>query len=126
MSAITLFEAAKPAVTRALEAIEREKDAAQGKPLAPAPTIAAPVAVGIALVAATGGAADDTPELTLGAINERLHPISLSAAGLAEFGIEPLATRKAAKLYSHAQFEQACRAIVRCATDAMRGELEAA
>lgn len=121
-----LAEAAKPAVTRALEAIEREKDAAQGKPLAPAPTIAAPVAVGIALVAATGGAADDTPELTLGAINERLHPISLSAAGLAEFGIEPLATRKAAKLYSHAQFEQACRAIVRCATNALRGELEAA
>ena len=31
-----------------------------------------------------------------------------------------------AKMYSHAQFEQACRAIVRCATDAMRGELEAA
>lgn len=43
-----------------------------------------------------------------------------------QFGIEPLATRKAAKLYSNAQFEQACRAIVRCATDALRGELEAA
>ena len=41
-------------------------------------------------------------------------------------GIEPLATRKAAKLYSEAQFEQACRAIVRCATDALRGEMEAA
>lgn len=121
-----LAEAAKPAVTRALEAIEREKEAAPGKPLAPAPTIAAPVAAGIAPVAAVGSAADDAPTLTLGAINERLHPISLSAAGLAEFGIEPLATRKAAKMYSHAQFEQACRAIVRCATDALRGELEAA
>jgi len=121
-----LAEAAKPAVTRALEAIEREKDAAQGKPLAPAPTIASPVAAGIAPAVATGGAAYDTPDLTLGTINERLHPISISAAGLAEFGIEPLATRKAAKLYSQAQFEQACRAIVRCATDALRGELEAA
>jgi len=121
-----LAEAAKPAVTRALEAIEREKDAAPGKPLAPAPTIAAPVAAGIAPVVAVGSASDDTPELTLGAINERLSPISLSAAGLAEFGIEPLATKKAAKLYSQSQFEQLCRAIVRCATDALRGELDAA
>ena len=62
----------------------------------------------------------------MGAINERLSPISLSAAGLAEFGIEPLATKKAAKLYSQSQFEQLCRAIVRCATDALRGEMEAA
>ena len=111
---------------KAREAAERAAEVTPGKPIAPASTAAAPVAVGIAPVAATGGAADDTPELTLGAINERLHPISLSAAGLAEFGIEPLATRKAAKLYSQAQFEQACRAIVRCATDALRGALEAA
>jgi len=120
-----LAEAAKPAVTRALEAIEREKEAAPGKPIAPAPTAAAPVAAGIANAAATGDAADEAPTLTLGAINERLHPISISAAGLAEFGIEPLATKKAAKLYSQSQFEQLCQAIVRCATDAMRGELEA-
>jgi len=105
-----LAEAAKPAVTRALEEIERHK---------PDPRFAA-------VVASAPAQADEAPSLTLGAINERLHPISLSAAGLAEFGIEPLATRKAAKMYSHAQFEQACRAIVRCATDAMRGELEAA
>ena len=84
------------------------------------------MAAGIAPVAAVGSASDDTPELTLGAINERLSPISLSAAVLAEFGIEPLATKKSAKLYSQAQFEQACRAIVRCATDALRGDLDAA
>ncbi len=105
-----LSEAAKPAVTRALEEIERHKSD---------PRFAA-------VVASAPSPADESPTLTLGAINERLHPISLSAAGLAEFGIEPLATRKAAKLYSHAQFEQACQAIVRCATDALRGELEAA
>ena len=121
-----LAEAAKPAVTRALEAIEQEKEVAPGKPLAPVLTAAAPVAVGIAPAAAAGSAADDAPELTLSAINERLHPISLSAAGLAEFGIEPLATKKAAKLYSQSQFEQLCQAIVRCATDALRGELNAA
>lgn len=120
-----LAEAAKPAVTRALEAIEREKDAAPGKPLAPAPTIAAPVAAGIAPVVAVGSASDDTPELTLGAINERLSPISLSAAGLAEFGIEPLATKKAAKLYSQSQFAEICGAIARRAADAMREALEA-
>ena len=106
--------------------IAYQADGTPGKPLVPAPTAAAPVAAGIAPAVATGGAAYDTPDLTLGTINERLHPISISAAGLAEFGIEPLATRKAAKLYSQAQFEQACRAIVRCATDALRGELEAA
>lgn len=106
--------------------IAYQADGTPGKPLVPAPTAAAPVAAGIAPAVATGNAADDTPELTLGTINERLHPISISAAGLAEFGIEPLATRKAAKLYSQAQFEQACRAIVRCATDALRGEMEAA
>lgn len=73
-----------------------------------------------AVVASAPAPADETPTLTLGVINERLHPISVSAAGLAEFGIEPLATKKAAKLYSQSQFEQLCRAIVRCATDALR------
>lgn len=106
--------------------IAYQADGTPGKPLVPAPTAAAPVAAGIAPVVAVGSASDDTPELTLGAINERLSPISLSAAGLAEFGIEPLATKKAAKLYSQSQFEQLCRAIVRCATEALRGELEAA
>ena len=79
-----------------------------------------------AVVASAPAPADETPTLTLGVINERLHPISVSAAGLAEFGIEPMATHKAEKLYSRSQFEQLCQAIVRCATDALRGELEAA
>ena len=96
-------------------------EAVPGKPIAPASTAAAPVAAGIAPAVATGNAADEAPTLTLGAINERLHPISISAAGLAEFGIEPLATKKAAKLYSQSQFEQLCQAIVRCAIDAARG-----
>ena len=101
-------------------------EAVPGKPIAPASTAAAPVAAGIAPDVATGNAADEAPTLTLGAINQRLIPISISASGLAEFGIEPLATKKAAKLYSEAQFQLACRAIVRCAENALRGELEAA
>ena len=120
-----LAEAAKPAVTRALEAIEREKDAAPGKPLAPAPTIAAPVAAGIAPVVAVGSASDDTPELTLGAINERLSPISLSAAGLADLGIEPAGRERRAVLYRESQFAEICGAIARRAADAMREALEA-
>ena len=79
-----------------------------------------------AVVAGAPAQADEAPTLTIGAINQRLHPISISAAGLAEFGIEPLATKKAANLYSQSQFEQLCQAIVRCATDALRGEMEAA
>ena len=111
---------------KAREAAERAAEVTPGKPLAPAPIAAAPVAAGIAPAVATGNAADEAPTLTLGAINQRLIPISVSAAGLAEFGIEPMATRKAEKLYSRSQFEQLCQAIVRCATDAMRGELESA
>ena len=81
-----LAEAAKPAVTRALEMIEREKDGTPGKSVAPAPINVAPVADGIARAAATGDAADEAPTLTLGAINERLHPISVSAAGSRNMG----------------------------------------
>ena len=48
--------------------------------------------------------ADFEPTLNLSAINARLAPLSISGAGLAEFGIEPLATDKNARLYSEAQF----------------------
>lgn len=42
---------------------------------------------------------DSGERLTLGRINELIAPISISAAGLAELGFEPVATAKAAKLY---------------------------
>ncbi len=118
-----LAEAAKPAVTRALEAIEREKDAAPGKPLAPAPTAAAPVAAGIAHAAATGDAADEAPTLTLSAINDRLRPISISAAGLVDLGIEPAGRDKRAVLYRESQFAGLCDAIARRAMEAKRAAL---
>lgn len=48
--------------------------------------------------------ASNEPTLNVSAINKRLAPLSISAAGLAEFGIEPLANEKNARLYSEAQF----------------------
>lgn len=57
-------------------------------------------------------AGSNRPTLNLSAINARLAPLSISGAGLAEFGIEPLATDKNAKLYSEAQFEALLRKLV--------------
>jgi len=53
--------------------------------------------------------------LTLGAINERLHPIRIDAAGLAELGFEPVARDKAAKLYRASDFVAMCQAIAHVA-----------
>ena len=91
-----LAEAAKPAVTRALEEIERHKSD---------PRFAA-------VVASAPAPADEAPTLTLGAINERLHPISLSAAGLVDLGIEPAGRDKRAVLYSESQFAEICQVLV--------------
>ena len=58
---------------------------------------------------------DPGKTLTLGLINERLSPISISSAGLAELGFEPVARDKAAKLYRASDFAAMCRAIARVA-----------
>jgi len=57
--------------------------------------------------------------VTLGQLNARLTPISITAAGLAELGFEPCATAKAAKLYREADFARICRAIANHALAAM-------
>ncbi len=49
--------------------------------------------------------------LTLGLINQRLRPLRIDAAGLAELGFEPVARDKAAKLYRASDFAAMCRAI---------------
>lgn len=82
---------------------EQEHATPRGEP-APAPTAVSAVAGGTARAVEAGGAESHKPTLTLGAINARLAPISISGAGMSEFGIEPLATDKRAKLYSEAQF----------------------
>ena len=68
---------------------------------------------------------DEAPTLTLGGINERLRPISISAAGLVDLGIEPAGRDKRAVLYRKSQFAEICGAIARRAADAMREALEA-
>lgn len=55
---------------------------------------------------------DEPATLTLGDINARLAPLNLSAAGLAELGVQHTATRKAAKLYRESDFERICAAII--------------
>lgn len=53
------------------------------------------------------------PTLTLGAMNDRFGGVlSLSARGLATLGFEPMATKKAAVLFSEAQFLAICDALV--------------
>lgn len=56
--------------------------------------------------------ADEPATLRLGQINERLAPISLSVAGLADLGITHSATDKAAKLYRESDFQRICRALI--------------
>ena len=60
---------------------------------------------------ASAAAADSGAQITLGQLNARLSPISITAAGLAELGFEPCATAKAAKLYRESDFTAICRAI---------------
>lgn len=57
--------------------------------------------------------ADEPATLRLGQINERLAPISLSAAGLAELGIDHSATDRAAKLYRESDFVRICEALIK-------------
>ena len=75
--------------------------------------------------AAVVAGADEAPTLTLSAINDRLRPISLSAAGLVDLGIEPAGRERRAVLYRQSQFAEICGAIARRAADAMREALEA-
>lgn len=57
--------------------------------------------------------AKDAPMLTLSQINDFLAPISITSAGLAELGFQPVATVKAARLYNDADFQLICAAIAR-------------
>lgn len=92
-----LAEAAKPAVTRALEEIERHKSD---------PRFAAVVA------SAPAPQADEPATLKLRSINERLAPIALTEAGIRSLGIEPDGRDKRAVLYRESDFLQICRALM--------------
>jgi len=55
--------------------------------------------------------ADDGALMTLGDIQDAIAPLSISAAGLSELGIEPVGREKAAKLYRAADFSQICEVL---------------
>jgi putative phage-type endonuclease len=56
-------------------------------------------------------ATDNGARLTLGQINERLSPVSITVAGLSELGYEPVAVVKAARMYPASKFKAICQAI---------------
>lgn len=68
--------------------------------------------------ATSGDEPDNEPSLNLGEINARLAPISVSASGLADLGIDPVGRERRAVLYSEAQFPRICRAIAQHAMNA--------
>lgn len=57
------------------------------------------------------GNPDNGARLTLGQINERLSPISISVAGLSTLGFDPVEQVKASRLYRECDFGSICAAI---------------
>jgi len=55
--------------------------------------------------------ADDGARMTLGEINARIAPVSITVAGLSLLGYEPVAIEKAARLYPASKFAAICAAI---------------
>lgn len=55
--------------------------------------------------------ADDGTRLTLGQINERLSPVSITVDGLASLGFEPVERIKASRLYRECDLPAICKAI---------------
>ena len=94
----------------------------------PAPQQAVPPEEPIQLVRAQQQAqapapqADDGVRLKLGEINARLHPISISADGLASLGFPHVATDKSARLYRACDFEAICAAMRRHLQAVSQGE----
>ena len=62
---------------------------------------------------ATAIRTDSGARLSLGQINDRIAPLSISVAGLAELGFEPVAQVKASRLYCESDFPSICAAIAR-------------
>lgn len=58
-----------------------------------------------------GTPADNSARITLGEINARIAPVSITVAGLSLLGYEPVAVEKAARLYPASKFPAICAAI---------------
>ena len=70
--------------------------------------------------------ADAGAKITLGQINQRLSPIALSVAGLAQLGIQPAGKDRAAVLYLESDVARICSVLIRHLTAVARGEIKEA
>ena len=70
--------------------------------------------------------ADTGAKITLGQINQRLSPIALSAAGLAQLGIQPAGKERAAVLYLESDVARICSVLIRHLTTVARIEIKEA
>jgi len=80
--------------------------------------------VDMASQADIGTHADDGARITLGQINERIAPVSITVAGMSTLGFEPVAVVKAARMYRECDLPAICRAIAKHVLAA--AEMEAA
>lgn len=106
------LDAERAEVRRQQEAVEaeqrrlREAQAAAAQP--------APVAIpSQPAVVAQPSPAESEAKVTLGVINSRLSPISLTAAGLAELGIQPAGRERSAVLFRESDVARICAALIR-------------
>lgn len=90
---------------------EAAAKAAQVVQKASAPVVAQPAPVVVTPVVVQPAPVASASTIKLGQINERLAPIQLSAAGLAELGFQPVGKDKAAVLFRESDFPAICRAI---------------
>ena len=70
--------------------------------------------------------ADTGAKITLGQINQRLSPIAVSVAGLAQLGIQPAGKDRAAVLYLESDVARICSVLMRHLTTVARGEVKEA
>lgn len=70
--------------------------------------------------------ADSGAKVTLGQINQRLSPIALSVAGLAQLGIQPAGRERSAVLYLESDVARICSVLIRHLTTVARGEIKEA
>ena len=96
-------KAAAPAVAQVQAALSDAIDAGTG---------IVRVSAGTMERIAPSAARDTGATIKLGQINERLSPIQITAAGLAELGFQPVGKEKSAVLYREADFPRICVALI--------------
>lgn len=105
------LDAERTELKRQQEAVEAEQHRQHEAQAAAQP---APIAIpSHPAVVAQPSPAESAATITLGKINERLSPISLSAAGLAELDIQPAGRERSAVLYRESDVGRICAALIR-------------